>query len=178
MPRRSPTVLPKLKAHQEWLGYPQPVVLVVALATIQAAGWVLTRSGSDLIERQQRHRDALEPLNPGGDADLEDRLGFSRLNDLLIEHLGCSDDQIQGDPPQLEPYGRELPELGETLKPTAVVVAVTGHGTQMLMNTLPPLMPLDQKTSHGDHLWRVTPQERFEPELWIRGLQGRASCLG
>ena len=106
--------------------------LVVALATIQAAGWVLTRSGSDLIERQQRYRDALEPLNPSGDAELEDRLGFSRLNDLLVEHLGWSDGQIQGDPPQLEPYSREPPGLGETLKPTAVVAAVTGHGTQML----------------------------------------------
>jgi len=163
MPRRSPTVAPELRAHQEWLGYLQPVGLVVAPAAIQDAGWVLMRSGSDLIERQQRYRDALEPLNPGEGADLDDNgLGFSRLNDLLIEHLGWSEDQIQSSPPQLERYSKLLPELGEHLKPTAVIPVVTGHGAQMLVKVLSPLTPLDQKTCNGDHLWRATPQERFE----------------
>ena len=171
MPQRT-TVHPKLRAHQEWLGYLQPVGLVVAPAAMQEAGWILTRSGSDLVERQQRYRDALEPLNPCGDTDLEDNsLGFSRLNDLLIEHLGWSDDQIRSDPPQLEPYSRELPELGETLKPTAMVPAVTGHGAQMLVKALPPLTPLDEKASPGDHLWRATPQERFERLLRETGVE-------
>ena len=171
MPQRT-TVHPELRAHQEWLGYLQPVGLVVAPAAIQEAGWILTRSGSDLVERQQRYRDALEPLNPCGDADLEDNsLGFSRLNDLLIEHLGWSDDQIRSDPPQLEFYSKELPELGETLKPTAMVPAVTGHGAQMLVKALPPLTPLDEKPSPGDHLWRATPQERFERLLRETGVE-------
>lgn len=171
MPQRT-TVHPELRAHQEWLGYLQPVGLVVAPAAIQEAGWILTRSGSDLVERQQRYRDALEPLNPCGDADLEDNsLGFSRLNDLLIEHLGWNDDDIRSDPPQLEPYSRELPELGETLKPTAMFPAVTGHGAQMLVKALPPLTPLDEKTSPGDHLWRATPQERFERLLRETGVE-------
>lgn len=171
MPQRT-TVHPELRAHQEWLGYLQPVGLVVASAAMQEAGWILTRSGSDLVERQQRYRDALEPLNPCGDTDLEDNsLGFSRLNDLLIEHLGWSDDDIRSDPPQLEPYSRELPELGETLRPTAMVPAVTGHGAQMLVKALPPLTPLDEKTSPGDHLWRATPQERFERLLRETGVE-------
>ena len=172
MPQRT-TVHPKLRAHQEWLGYLQPVGLVVAPAAMQEAGWILTRSGSDLVERQQRYRDALEPLNPCGDTDLEDNsLGFSRLNDLLIEHLGWSKkDDIRSDPPQLEPYSRELPELGETLKPTAMVPAVTGHGAQMLVKALPPLTLLDEKTSPGDHLWRATPQERFERLLRETGVE-------
>ena len=171
MPQRT-TVDPELRAHQEWLGYLQPVGLVVAPAAMQEAGWILTRSGSDLVERQQRYRDALEPLNPCGDTDLEDNsLGFSRLNDLLIEHLGWNDDDIRSDPPQLEPYSRELPELGETLRPTAMVPAVTGHGAQMLAKALPPLTPLDQKASPGDHLWRATPQERFERLLRETGVE-------
>ena len=171
MPQRT-TVHPELRAHQEWLGYLQPVGLVVAPAAMQEAGWILTRSGSDLVERQQRYRDALEPLNPCGDTDLEDNsLGFSRLNDLLIEHLGWSDDDIRSDPPQLEPYSRELPELDETLRPTAMVPAVTGHGAQMLVKALPPLTPLDQKANSGDHLWRATPQERFERLLRETGVE-------
>ena len=51
---------PELKAHQEWLGYLQPVGLVVAPAAMQEAGWVVTRSGSELIDRQARYRAALE----------------------------------------------------------------------------------------------------------------------
>ena len=62
MPRRPPTVDPELKAHQEWLGYLQPVGLVVAPAAMQDAGWVVTRSGSELIERQERYREALEQI--------------------------------------------------------------------------------------------------------------------
>ena len=54
---------PELKAHQEWLGYLQPVGLVVAPAAMQDAGWVVTRSGIELIERQARYRAALEPLD-------------------------------------------------------------------------------------------------------------------
>ncbi|MXX08923.1 MAG: N-6 DNA methylase [Synechococcus sp. SB0667_bin_8] len=172
MPRRFPTVDPELRAHQEWLGYVQPVGLVVAPAAIRDAGWVLTRSGSDLVERQQRYRDALERLNPVEDADLEDdSKGFSRLNDLLMEHLGWSEDQVQSDPSQLEAYARALPELGESLKPTAVIPAVTGHGAQMLVKELAPLTPLDRKSSDGEHHWRATPQERFERLLRETGVE-------
>ena len=62
---------PELLAHQQWLGYLQPVGLVVAPAAMQEAGWVVTRSGSELIERQERYREALEALggNEDGDAD-------------------------------------------------------------------------------------------------------------
>jgi hypothetical protein len=60
MPRHTPTINPELKAHQEWLGYLQPVGLVVAPAAMVDAGWVVTRSGSELIERQERYREAIE----------------------------------------------------------------------------------------------------------------------
>ena len=33
---------PELLAHQEWLGYLQPVGLVVAPAAMQDAGWVVS----------------------------------------------------------------------------------------------------------------------------------------
>ena len=36
--------------------------LVVAPAAMVDAGWVVTRSGSELIERQERYREALENL--------------------------------------------------------------------------------------------------------------------
>ena len=124
---------PELLAHQQWLGYLQPVGLVVAPAAMQDAGWVVARSGSELIERQQRYRDGLEPLG-GDDDDADEReLGFTGIETLLVEQLGWGTDQVQSDPKLIAGYTRELPELGETLQPTAVVPVASGEGAQLLV---------------------------------------------
>jgi len=176
---RTPTINPELKAHQEWLGYLQPVGLVVAPAAMVDAGWVVTRSGSELIERQERYREAIQGLSsasdcadPEPDADGDTRtLGFPQLQTLLVEHLGWSADQIQSEPALIESYSRHLPELGETLRPTALVPAALGEGIQLLLQALPSLAPLDQKGTSGEHLWRATSQERFERLLRETGVE-------
>ncbi|MCP9784027.1 N-6 DNA methylase [Cyanobium sp. WKJ7-Wakatipu] len=171
MPRRPSTADPELLAHQQWLGYLQPVGLVVAPAAMQDAGWVVARSGSELIERQQRYRDGLEPLG-GDDDDADEReLGFTGIETLLVEQLGWGTDQVQSDPKLIEGYTRELPELGETLQPTAVVPVASGEGAQLLVQELPLLTPLDQKVTAGEHLWRASPQERFERLLRETGVE-------
>jgi len=171
MPRRPSTTDPELLAHQQWLGYLQPVGLVVAPAAMQDAGWVVARSGSELIERQQRYRDGLEPMG-GDDDDADEReLGFTGIETLLVEQLGWDTDQVQSDPKLIEGYTRELPELGETLQPTAVVPVASGEGAQLLVQELPLLMPLDQKLTAGEHLWRASPQERFERLLRETGVE-------
>ena len=163
---------PELLAHQEWLGYLQPVGLVVAPAAMQDAGWVVTRSGSELIERQERYRESLEALGSDEEADAEDReLGFSSIETLLVDHLGWSSDQVQSDPNLIEGYTRELPELGETLQPSAVVPAAISEGVQLLVQELPLLTPLDQKVTGGEHLWRASAQERFERLLRETGVE-------
>ena len=151
MPRRPSTTDPELLAHQQWLGYLQPVGLVVAPAAMQDAGWVVARSGSELIERQQRYRDALEPLGGDDDDANERELGFTGIETLLVEQLGWGTDQVQSDPKLIEDYTRELPELGETLQPTAVVPVASGEGAQLLVQELPLLTPLDQKLTAGEH---------------------------
>ncbi|MFM1900542.1 MAG: hypothetical protein RLZZ216_1118, partial [Cyanobacteriota bacterium] len=175
MTRRPPSIDPELRAHQEWLGYLQPVGLVVAPAAMQDAGWVVTRSGSELIERQERYRESLEALGALGsdeEADAADReLGFSRIETLLVDHLGWGGDQIQSDPNRIEGYTRDLPELGETLHPSAVVPAAAGDGAQLLVQELPLLTPLDQKVAGGEHLWRASAQERFERLLRETGVE-------
>ena len=182
MPRRTPTINPELRAHQEWLGYLQPVGLVVAPAAMVDAGWVVTRSGSELIERQERYREAIQGLSsasdsadsadsdPEADGDTRTR-GFPQLETLLVEHLGWSADQIQSEPALIESYSRHLPELGETLRPTALVPAANGEGIQLLLQALPSLAPLDQKGSSGEHLWRATSQERYERLLRETGVE-------
>ena len=179
MSRHTATINPELRAHQEWLGYLQPVGLVVARAAMVDAGWVVTRSGSELIERQERYREAIQGLSsasdcadPDPEADGDSRTrGFPQLETFLVEHLGWSADQIQSEPALIESYSRHLPELGETLRPTALVPAAHGEGIQLLLQALPSLAPLDQKGTSGEHLWRATSQERFERLLRETGVE-------
>jgi N-6 DNA Methylase len=172
MPRPTATINPELRAHQEWLGYLQPVGLVVAPAAMVDAGWVVTRSGSELIERQERYRESLEALGSDPEADPDERrLGFSRIETLLVENLGWGADQVRRDSSQIELYTRELPELGESLAPSAVVPAASGEGVQLLVLELAAGTALDQKVAAGEHLWRATPQERFERLLRETGVE-------
>jgi hypothetical protein len=178
MPRPSPTTDPELKAHREWLGYLQPVGLVVAPAAMLEAGWVVTRSGSVLIERQERYREALEPLSPPNDTDDSDTAagenaprGFRSLAELLTDHLGWDPEQLDTSPEAIAAHTKELPELGETLKPTAVVPAAAGEGAQLLVIELPPAAAFDQKTTDGEHLWRASAQERLERLLRETGME-------
>jgi methylase of polypeptide subunit release factors len=138
---------------------------------MQDAGWVVARSGSELIERQQLYRDALEPLGGDDDDANERELGFTGIETLLVEQLGWGTDQVQSDQKLIEGYTRELPELGETLQPTAVVPVASGEGAQLLVQELPLLTPLDQKLTAGEQLWRASPQERFERLLRETGVE-------
>ena len=85
--------------------------------------------------------------------------------------MGWSSDQVQSDPNLIEGYTRELPELGETLQPSAVVPAAISEGVQLLVQELPLLTPLDQKVTGGEHLWRASAQERFERLLRETGVE-------
>lgn len=169
MPRRPAKTDPELQAHKEWLGYLQPRGLVVAPAAMWEAGWVLEQSGKELLERQEQFREALQPLGPDEEEDDDDQpQGFRRLETLLVEQLSWDGEALQRDPATLQTWTRELPELGETLAPTAVV---RGFGAddrpQLLIQELPTLddgdpLELDRRQASGDQGWRASPQERFE----------------
>lgn len=123
MPRRTPTIDPVLRAHQEWLGYLQ-------------------------------------------------------LADLLTQYLGWDSDQLSRDPQAIASHTRELPELGETLAPTAVVPAAMGDGAQLLVAELPLAAAFDPKVKGGEHLWRASAQERQLPETGLEaGLLFNGSML-
>ena len=169
MPRRPPKTDPELQAHKEWLGYLQPRGLVVAPAAMWEAGWVLEQSGKELLERQELFREALQPLGPDEEEDDDDQpQGFRRLETLLVEQLSWDPEALQRDPATLQTWTRELPELGETLAPTAVVRGFGGDDRpQLLIQELPTLddgepLELDRRQASGDQGWRASPQERFE----------------
>ncbi|MFM7675566.1 MAG: SAM-dependent methyltransferase, partial [Synechococcus sp.] len=168
MPRRPPKTDPELQAHKEWLGYLQPRGLVVAPAAMWEAGWVLEQSGKELLERQEQFREALQPLGHEEDDEDDQPRGFRRLDTLLVEQLSWDAEALQRDHATLQSWTRELPELGETLAPTAVVRGFGGDDRpQLLIQELPtpddgePL-EMDRRQASGDQGWRASPQERLE----------------
>ena len=173
MPRRPPKTDSELQAHKEWLGYLQPRGLVVAPAAMWEAGWVLEQSGKELLERQEQFREALEPLGPDEDDEDDQPRGFRRLETLLVEQLSWDAEALQRDAATLQTWTRELPELGETLAPTAVVRGFGADDKPQLLiqelpepevGQLPPAAPVDfdRRQASGDQGWRASPQERFE----------------
>ena len=174
MPRRPAKTDPELQAHKEWLGYLQPRGLVVAPAAMWEAGWVLEQSGKELLERQEQFREALQPLGPDEEEDDDDQpRGIRRLETLLVEQLSWDADALQRDPTSLQTWTRDLPELGESLQPTAVVRGFGADDKPQLLiqelpepvdGQLPPGDPVDfdRRQASGDQGWRASPQERFE----------------
>ncbi|MFM9101302.1 MAG: hypothetical protein ACKOPS_08180, partial [Cyanobium sp.] len=209
MPRPLSRTDNDLKAHQEWLGYLQPVGLVVAPAAMVEAGWVVEQGGRELVERQELFREGLQPLvlarfpvaeawnGSGGragtgpdatgeateesegpiDADPDTPRGFPSLEALLVDQLHWEASAIQRNPERLLQWTRELHELGETLRPTAVVPGFEADGTpQLLIQELRPTaeglpVELDRRQAGGDQGWRATPQERFERLLRECGVE-------
>jgi hypothetical protein len=172
MAGRQPHINPELKAHREWLGYLQPVGLVVAPAAMLEADWIVTRSGSELLQWQECYREALIPLHGEDDVDESDvERGFLSLRDLLSNHLGWNQDDLDQSPESISAYSKDLPELGEMLAPTAVVPAASGDGVQLLVVELPLQAAMDQKVATGDQLWRASAQERLERLLRETGVE-------
>lgn len=195
-----------LKAHQEWLGYLQPVGLVVAPAAMVDAGWVVEQGGRELVERQEWFREGLKPLAWAGDPGMEDgepsgepiwgegnghegRLdaaveadpdaprGFPTLESLLVDQLHWNASAIDRAPERLQQWTRELHELGETLRPTALVPGFEADSKpQLLIQELRPTaegipVELDRRQAGGEQGWRATPQERFERLLRECGVE-------
>jgi hypothetical protein len=113
--------------------------------------------------------DAAGPDDKSSDGDGE--RGFRQLADLLTQHLGWEADQLSRDPEAIAAHTKQLPELGETLTPTAVVPAASGEGMQLLVLELPLAAVFDQKVTGGEHLWRASAQERLERLLRETGVE-------
>jgi hypothetical protein len=115
---------PDLKAHRDWLGYLQPVGVVVSPPALIAAQAILSRN---VAPDQQRFLALVEPIRVNGNtlAAVPDFPRFSR------EFLGWEDADLLGVaggeplPPDLESV---VPEYEETLRPTYAVRKPAGRG--------------------------------------------------
>ena len=148
------------RAHQEWLGYVQPVGLVVSPVALLAAG---AHVNENIIPEHQRFLDYVEPIPINGGEDAV--LAVTDLPGLLQEVFGWElADLISG--PSLDSLEVVLPEYGETLRPTYAVKEFKpddeANPWLMLIQTLPNGTDLDAMLDTDDHKWQASPHAHFE----------------
>jgi hypothetical protein len=145
------------RTHKEWLGYLQPVGLVVVPRSLLNAG---AQVDKNLAESLETFKETLEswPL----DAKREEGEPYiHNWTTFAARVLGWEAHNTQGDPLPAN-LTLHLPEYQETLKPTWAVPEPHGDGTMMLIQQLPTGTVLDKPMPVEGRQWEATPQERFE----------------
>ena len=140
-----------IDAHQEWLGYAQPVGLVVAPTVLVDRQVIPDRNIAP------RHQRFLELLS----ADADGRR-LSDIPSLFTDFLGWRADDLAAPPADLE---TALPELGATLSPTWAVPATDpaeGEAPwQMLIRVEADGLDLDAPSTEADG-WSASAHDRFQ----------------
>lgn len=150
------SVDPILAAHKQWLGYLQPVGLVVSPHALAAGQAVVQHNVAALQQTLQ----ALVRV-PGDDGDT-----WGPVRDvprLLCEVLGWRPSDLAGGPggpPLPDALAVPLPEYGETLRPTFAVP--DGDGWLMLLQVMPEGTGLDEPAPEDSTGWDAAPQAKFE----------------
>lgn len=154
------------RAHLEWLGYVQPVGMVVNSPALLAAQ---AHVNSNIRPEHDRFLELLTPV------DAKEPLAEIRdLNAFCVNILGWREGDLETVDPQDSKYASlEVPlrEYGETLRPTHVVRSPKPRGAKaealskpwmILVQVLPTGTDLDAKPEARERTWQESPQVRFE----------------
>ncbi len=152
---------PESLAHQEWLGYVQPVGLVVSIPALLAAQAHVNRNIAPdhqrLLACLSRDNDD-EPI-----PEIRDFAGFTRS---VLGWRQQDLESVQPGDPKYAALEVTLPEYHETLRPTHVVREYTpkdpSHSWMMLVRVLPVGTEMDQVAASDDRHWQATPHAKFE----------------
>ena len=154
---------PEIRAHLQWLGYLQPVGLVVSAPALAAAGAFVNKN---IVREQQRLIALAKPA-------INDFPGFCR------DFLGWEAADLaggSGGPDLPRALDVALPEYDEVLSPTyAVPDPDQNDRWLMLIQVLPRTSDLDEvgESHRDDRHWHASPQARFDRLL--RPASGKSS---
>lgn len=147
---------PEIRLHKEWLGFLQPVGLVVSPPALSAAQAVVNRN---VVELQQTLATVArrEPL-PGEIG--KETFGIDDFPAFTINVLGWQPEDLVASPEEL---AIALPDYNEVLTPTYAVPDPNG-GWMMLVQVLPDGTELDNAGAEDSKStgWHASPQSKFE----------------
>ncbi|MGH7173124.1 MAG: Eco57I restriction-modification methylase domain-containing protein [Gemmataceae bacterium] len=153
---------PELLAHQQWLGYLQPVGLVVSPpALLQAQAHVSVNVAAE-------HQRFLDHVVEAPTVGRPESRVIKDLRGLLLDVFGWQfSDLIESADARAAALEVVLLEYHETLRPTYAVPETPlpdGRGSAwlMLIQVLPLGTPLDEIVTADERRWQATPQARFE----------------
>jgi hypothetical protein len=152
---------PELLAHQQWLGYLQPVGLVVSPpALLQAQAHV----NANIAPEHQRFLAHVHEMPLVGRK--VSVVALKGLRGLLLDVLGWQPgDLVEPGDPRATGLEVVLPEYHETLRPTYAVpedAKASPPAWLLLVQELPTATPLDEVLAADDRGWQATPHARFE----------------
>lgn len=151
----------EIRAHQEWLGFLQPVGLVVSPTALVSAQAQVDRN----IAREQETLRALVREDEGGDDDSTRRVWLPDLPAFFSQFLGWEPGDLAGGPggPDVPPtLDVSVPDYDDVLSPTYAVPQPEETGEWLLLvRAEAPGTPLD-KPLREERRWQASPQARFE----------------
>jgi hypothetical protein len=154
-----------LEAHKAWLGFVQPVGMVVSPAALLAAQVILDENAAPL---QRALRAFLErTFKPDRHGDLPDSVHIPDFPAFTREILGWEPGDLAGapgGPPLPDELTVVLPEFEDRLTPTFAVPDPDQPGSWLLLvQTLFPGTALDRPhPGLHERAWKTSPQIRFE----------------
>ncbi len=151
-------------AHQEWMGFVQPVGLVVAPAVLADAQLF---PDENIAPRQREFRQLLDESGSGPAA----RWRASDVRQVFLEWLGWSEDDLVDAETERETLEVSLPELQVVLTATWAVPAGIECDNQwmMLIQLEPTGTDLDKPPAEGA-TWNASHHARFERLLRETGI--------
>jgi hypothetical protein len=161
---------PEILAHQEWLGYVQPVGLVVSIPALVSAGAYINRNFAP------DHRRFLEALPADKDgqpvSEIRDFAAFA------ASFFGWAASDLYGSPgAPAVPSSLEvaLPEYSETIRPTYALRDFDPSDSMreflMLIQEFAPQTDFDAPAVAEARQWQASPQAKFERLLRQTGIQ-------
>ncbi|MBN3950113.1 MAG: N-6 DNA methylase [Nostoc sp. NMS7] len=147
---------PEIRLHKEWLGFLQPVGLVVSPPALSAAQAVVNRN---VVELQQILQELARRKPLSGDIEKE-TFAIDDFPAFTINVLGWQPEDLVVSP---ESLAIALPDYNEVLTPTYSVPDLNG-GWMMLVQVLADGTELDNAGAEDSKStgWHASPQSKFE----------------
>lgn len=162
---------PEILRHKEWLGFLQPVGLVVSPPALVKAQAIVNRNVVDL------QQSLLSVISHDLQLVEDNRTWIFDFPAFMVNVLGWEpSDLVSGD--DLKDLEVTLPDYGEILAPSYAVQ--DGEGWLMLVQGIAPAANLDEVDTAHDKSgkWSASPQAKFERLLRETGIPIGILCNG